>query len=259
MNTSLNTSLSSLSSSPSMRTLIHVPREVVTSKGRIFRLNDKVRVSVGPQELEIMQIGHGGYIPEMAQYCFKIGFISRITLARDIRVKFGPNFDSPRFTYNRKALELIYFVNDIIEVVHDPRIIRQSNCIDSIKAQTIACKSGRIVEVGFKKVQVQIAHELYWLSHDSIILIESNNIKLHAYLARNCTEKGDNSVENAPELYNHNKKMEEIVELYTCVICLEEIRKMIFLCGHGACMNCCKELTNCPMCRKVITKKIQLF
>ena len=55
------------------------------------------------------------------------------------------------------------------------------------------------------------------------------------------------------------KKIVEIEEANCCSICMERRRNVAFLCGHGACVVCAQTLKTCHMCRKPITKKINLY
>lgn len=54
-------------------------------------------------------------------------------------------------------------------------------------------------------------------------------------------------------------KIAEIEEAHCCSICMERRRNVVFLCGHGACEKCSTTLKTCHMCRKTITKKINLY
>ncbi|XP_067011890.2 E3 ubiquitin-protein ligase MIB2 [Anabrus simplex] len=54
-------------------------------------------------------------------------------------------------------------------------------------------------------------------------------------------------------------KIAEIEEAHCCGICMERRRNVVFLCGHGACEKCSTTLKICHMCRKTITKKINLY
>uniref|UniRef100_T1JDF9 RING-type E3 ubiquitin transferase n=1 Tax=Strigamia maritima TaxID=126957 RepID=T1JDF9_STRMM len=54
-------------------------------------------------------------------------------------------------------------------------------------------------------------------------------------------------------------KIQEIEEAHSCSICMERRRNVAFLCGHGACVICAQTLRTCHMCRKPITKKINLY
>jgi len=54
-------------------------------------------------------------------------------------------------------------------------------------------------------------------------------------------------------------KIAEIEEANSCGICMERAKNVVFLCGHGACVNCAQSLKSCHMCRKTITKKINIY
>nr|XP_012144811.1 PREDICTED: E3 ubiquitin-protein ligase MIB2 isoform X1 [Megachile rotundata] len=54
-------------------------------------------------------------------------------------------------------------------------------------------------------------------------------------------------------------RVADLEEANMCSICMERRRNVAFLCGHGACEHCAAPLKTCHMCRKVITKKINLY
>ncbi|XP_031846434.1 E3 ubiquitin-protein ligase mind bomb 2 isoform X2 [Nomia melanderi] len=54
-------------------------------------------------------------------------------------------------------------------------------------------------------------------------------------------------------------RVADLEEANMCSICMERRRNVAFLCGHGACEHCATPLKTCHMCRKVITKKINLY
>lgn len=54
-------------------------------------------------------------------------------------------------------------------------------------------------------------------------------------------------------------KIAEIEEAHCCSICMERGRNVAFLCGHSACVVCAHTLKTCHMCRKPISKKINLY
>ncbi|KAL4220948.1 E3 ubiquitin-protein ligase mib2 [Mactra antiquata] len=54
-------------------------------------------------------------------------------------------------------------------------------------------------------------------------------------------------------------RLNEMEENMMCSICMERKRDMAFLCGHTVCSTCGEELRICHMCRKPITKKINLY
>lgn len=54
-------------------------------------------------------------------------------------------------------------------------------------------------------------------------------------------------------------KIQEIEETYSCGICMERTRNVVFLCGHGACVVCAQTLYTCHMCREPIARKINIY
>ena len=44
-----------------------------------------------------------------------------------------------------------------------------------------------------------------------------------------------------------------------CPVCMDRIKNMIFLCGHGTCQLCGDRMTECPICRKPVEKRILLY
>lgn len=70
---------------------------------------------------------------------------------------------------------------------------------------------------------------------------------------------GKPKIENTERLQYLENKIQEIEEAHGCSICMERRRNVVFLCGHGACMCCAQTLKICHMCRKPISKKINLY
>lgn len=64
---------------------------------------------------------------------------------------------------------------------------------------------------------------------------------------------------SADRLRYLESKIMEIEETHCCSICMERRRNVAFLCGHGACSRCADTLKTCHMCRKPISKKINLY
>jgi hypothetical protein len=64
-----------------------------------------------------------------------------------------------------------------------------------------------------------------------------------------------------------NRNISSIIEnkniddLYTCSICMDNIRDIIFTpCHHSiVCNECCSKLTECPMCRTSIKSTIKYY
>lgn len=64
---------------------------------------------------------------------------------------------------------------------------------------------------------------------------------------------------SADRLRYLESKILEIEETHSCSICMERRRNVAFLCGHSACSKCADTLKICHMCRKTISKKINLY
>lgn len=64
---------------------------------------------------------------------------------------------------------------------------------------------------------------------------------------------------SAERLRYLENKIQEMEETHCCSICLERRRNVAFLCGHLACSKCAETLKICHMCRKTISKKINLY
>lgn len=55
------------------------------------------------------------------------------------------------------------------------------------------------------------------------------------------------------------QQLQEIREQVHCPICMDRLKNMVFLCGHGVCQNCGDRVQECPICRKPIEKSIILY
>uniref|UniRef100_A0A8C1ML56 E3 ubiquitin-protein ligase MIB1 n=1 Tax=Cyprinus carpio TaxID=7962 RepID=A0A8C1ML56_CYPCA len=44
-----------------------------------------------------------------------------------------------------------------------------------------------------------------------------------------------------------------------CPVCLDRLKNMIFMCGHGTCQLCGDRMSECPICRKAIERRILLY
>jgi hypothetical protein len=69
---------------------------------------------------------------------------------------------------------------------------------------------------------------------------------------------------NVEKIKYLESKIAEIEEANSCTICMipythNGVSRMAFLCGHSACFNCAQTLKTCHMCRKTITRKINLY
>lgn len=68
-----------------------------------------------------------------------------------------------------------------------------------------------------------------------------------------------NNVSDAVALARLQQQLQEIREQVHCPICMDRLKNMVFLCGHGICQNCGDRVQECPICRKQIEKSIILY
>merc|ERR1712098_5101 len=55
------------------------------------------------------------------------------------------------------------------------------------------------------------------------------------------------------------QQLADIKEQTMCHVCLDRLKNMIFLCGHGTCQMCGDRMSECPICRKTVERKILLY
>ncbi|KAI8427994.1 hypothetical protein MSG28_002298 [Choristoneura fumiferana] len=55
------------------------------------------------------------------------------------------------------------------------------------------------------------------------------------------------------------QQLQDIKEQTMCPVCLDRLKNMIFLCGHGMCQMCGDRIAVCPICRKQVEKRILLY
>lgn len=67
------------------------------------------------------------------------------------------------------------------------------------------------------------------------------------------------TVSDAVALARLQQQLQEIREQVHCPICMDRLKNMVFLCGHGVCQNCGDRVQECPICRKQIEKSIILY
>jgi len=78
---------------------------------------------------------------------------------------------------------------------------------------------------------------------------------------KDCLVKENHEVDDVDRVNVNRLKqqLEDMKEASLCPVCLDRSKNMIFLCGHGACQMCGDRLQECPICRKVVEKRILLF
>ena len=67
------------------------------------------------------------------------------------------------------------------------------------------------------------------------------------------TEKGTQDVQKLQQ------QLQDIKDHTSCPACMDRLKNMIFMCGHGTCQMCGDRMHECPICRKTIEKRILLY
>ncbi|GAA6084876.1 E3 ubiquitin-protein ligase mib1 isoform X2 [Tachysurus ichikawai] len=68
----------------------------------------------------------------------------------------------------------------------------------------------------------------------------------------------DNTNVNA-DVQKLQQQLQDIKEQTMCPVCLDRLKNMIFMCGHGTCQLCGDRMSECPICRKAIERRILLY
>ena len=55
------------------------------------------------------------------------------------------------------------------------------------------------------------------------------------------------------------QQLQDMKDHTCCPVCMDRLKNMIFLCGHGTCQMCGDRMHECPICRKSIDKRILLY
>jgi len=88
---------------------------------------------------------------------------------------------------------------------------------------------------------------------------KSNDITLKDKRKEEINDKEKEKDKDLERLRYLETRVADLEEANMCSICMERRRNVAFLCGHGACEHCAAPLKTCHMCRKTITKKINLY
>ncbi|CAG9763780.1 unnamed protein product [Ceutorhynchus assimilis] len=70
---------------------------------------------------------------------------------------------------------------------------------------------------------------------------------------------GGRDTTNVNDIQKLQQQLQDIKEQTMCPVCLDRLKNMIFLCGHGLCQMCGDQMAECPICRKAVEKRILLY
>ncbi|XP_013418712.1 E3 ubiquitin-protein ligase MIB1-like isoform X2 [Lingula anatina] len=74
------------------------------------------------------------------------------------------------------------------------------------------------------------------------------------------TPAGKNEVlNNVHDVQKLQQQLQDIKDQTCCPVCMDRLKNMIFLCGHGTCQLCGDRMSECPICRKGVEKRILLY
>ncbi|RZF46047.1 hypothetical protein LSTR_LSTR004760 [Laodelphax striatellus] len=70
---------------------------------------------------------------------------------------------------------------------------------------------------------------------------------------------GSRDSTSSSDIQKLQQQLQDIKEQTMCPVCLDRLKNMIFLCGHGTCQMCGDRMSECPICRKPVEKRILLY
>ncbi|XP_041968079.1 E3 ubiquitin-protein ligase MIB1 isoform X2 [Aricia agestis] len=77
--------------------------------------------------------------------------------------------------------------------------------------------------------------------------------------SRSAAAPAANAAPAPADVQKLQQQLQDIKEQTMCPICLDRLKNMIFLCGHGMCQMCGDRIAVCPICRKQVEKRILLY
>ncbi|CAG9825202.1 unnamed protein product, partial [Phaedon cochleariae] len=63
---------------------------------------------------------------------------------------------------------------------------------------------------------------------------------------------GGRDTTSSSDIQKLQQQLQDIKEQTMCPVCLDRLKNMIFLCGHGLCQMCGDQMSECPICRKAV-------
>ncbi|XP_059468755.1 E3 ubiquitin-protein ligase MIB2-like [Neocloeon triangulifer] len=117
----------------------------------VLNVGDKVKVLVSVEELQRMQIGHGGWNSRMTEFIGKVGVVHRVTDRGDIRVQYN-NSSNQRWTFHPGVLTKVraFLVDELVRVSDNLETVKANqeghgDWVDAMRG--ILGKLGQVQEV----------------------------------------------------------------------------------------------------------------
>uniref|UniRef100_A0A4W6BZ90 RING-type E3 ubiquitin transferase n=1 Tax=Lates calcarifer TaxID=8187 RepID=A0A4W6BZ90_LATCA len=123
----------------------------------------------------------------------------------------------------------------------------------------VLCCGGKGMEDDYKEdlITLFVSNTMAGGSQD---LLQPNNLAL-SWSSGNIPalqRDKDNTNVNA-DVQKLQQQLQDIKEQTMCPVCLDRLKNMIFMCGHGTCQLCGDRMSECPICRKAIERRILLY
>ncbi|CAI8045012.1 E3 ubiquitin-protein ligase MIB1 [Geodia barretti] len=71
--------------------------------------------------------------------------------------------------------------------------------------------------------------------------------------------RGSGGPVGSQDIASLQQQLQEMKEKTQCQVCMDRRKNCVFLCGHGTCQLCADKIIECPICRKLVSRKIILF
>jgi len=91
-------------------------------------------------------------------------------------------------------------------------------------------------------------------------VVANNNATTNNTISPTPNQGVQNNKENSMrDVQKLQQQLADIKEQTMCPVCLDRLKNMIFLCGHGTCQMCGDRMSECPICRKAVERRILLY
>ena len=142
---------------------------------------------------------------------------------------------------------------------------RLSACIpaDSIKSISIPLGPGNVqTEFSLKrKMEISIfgKKNVGNMAHDPGSMAVADQTVNMAHGPGQTVNTISGEINEVKDVVKLKQELADIKEQTMCPVCLDKLKNMVFLCGHGTCQICGDRVSECPICRKIVERRIQLY
>ncbi|KAI1301242.1 E3 ubiquitin-protein ligase MIB2 [Halotydeus destructor] len=220
----------------------------VLRKVPTFGVGDVVAIIEDEPKVRELQTGHGEWTSQMCSALGKRGTVVKVYADGDLRVCLEGN---RTWTFNPLCVEVI----SSAVAPSDPS--QPLNLDRPVLERTGNSLSGH-------RLQMEVTQQpVLTPSPDVARSVTSNSqgpSRTSVKEAKITIQKDANVPDDPAERLRYLEvRIAEMEEATCCGICMERIKNVVFLCGHGTCAKCAQTLKTCHMCREPITKKINVY